>query len=173
MREVFVCASDATPGSVSVLRCALKLAKASQARLVVLHVVEAPEKLPSWYVPRSRSEREAYRALLDRQILAARERLDQLLSECGAGRTGVTIDATVKAGRIVGTLVQTSAAEDASLVIVGRGRKAGPLAATTEHIVRALSRPVVLVPRSEPRGARVRQLRTPSKKPRRVVARAS
>ncbi|MBN1607565.1 MAG: universal stress protein [Polyangiaceae bacterium] len=173
MRELFLCATDATPASLPAIRLALKLAKNSGASLVLLHVVPVLDEGLGWYVPSSRTERQNYKRLLERYVAGATQRVRQQLHRAGGAEVNAWVKVLVKSGAVVQTVLETAMDQDASLVVVGRGRNTGVIAPTAERIARLSSRPVVLVPARWARGARVRMLRRQPKQRRPAVRAAS
>ncbi|MCC6903397.1 MAG: universal stress protein [Polyangiaceae bacterium] len=169
MRETFLCATDATPSSGPALRFALKLAKASAASLLVVHVVEAPPKRGGLASP---SQRKMQKQLAERRLLAAKQRLQLQLNEARGPRAGVPVEVVVRAGAVTDAVIELVLAKDVSLVVLGKGRTAGAIAPAAQELARALSRPVVLVPGRRARRASVRVL-YPAAKPRRRTAPAA
>jgi len=160
--EVYLCATDATQASAAALRTAIKLVGAVGATLVLVHVVEALDERQHWYRPVSRAERQAYKDLLDRQVAAAGQRLQQQLHAAGR-RPTASVRIVVASGAVAAKVLETAVEVDASLIVLGKGRVPGAIAPTAERIARTSPRPVLLVPTKWSRGARVRVLRPPTK----------
>jgi nucleotide-binding universal stress UspA family protein len=154
--EVLLCAIDATPSSVQVVRAAVRLARKTREGLVLLHVVDSVKALPRWYAPRLAAERAAYAKFLRSQITALEQRLLQLLHQADGDRLRPQARILVEAGGVVDHVLSTALERSASLIIIGKGREPGAIAVVAERIARQSQRPVLLVPTRAPRGRAVK-----------------
>lgn len=137
-----LCSCDFSAASDAALRHAARLAAASGAKLIVLHVAEpAPPMadlgIPVGIAPVPEPE------ILDRLLSALEARVAKVTDGVPRARC------EVKIGFAAAAIVEHARDEDADLVVVGshgrRGWKHALLGSTAERVVRTADRPVLVV----------------------------
>lgn len=141
-----VCAVDFAAASLNALALALSLAEESDARLTLLHVVEAPASLSHAPQPLDR-----FVAPIRAQAKAsAMEQLQHLVPEHAVDYCHV--ETAVVEGTISGQLLRTATERQADLIVMGvHGRNAFDLAffgSTSKDVIRQATCPVLIVPAS-------------------------
>ena len=174
MANVFLVATDATEAALPALRAALQLASVAGATVLALHVVETPTDLGRWSASIARNDTRVYKRLLAKQVLAAERRVRQQVATAGEASGIVEVKVMAGPGRVADSVLKIARSLEVSLIVIGKGRDPGALAAVADRIARVARRPVLIVPATWTRRVRTRvapvaQLR----RPRRPAARAS
>lgn len=126
---VIVCGTDLTSASERAAEFALNLARASSARLVLVHT----------HKPEAASESSA-----------SSEQLEQNRARCEAA--GIACEALVRAGEPWEQLNEVASQQDANLLVVGRGERPRDgvrgrlIGSTADRLVRGSRYPVLMVP---------------------------
>lgn len=124
-------ATDFSPESDLALKRACQLAAQHQARLVVLHSVDAALPLQT----------------RDKRRLEAEDLVQEQIQRC-APDCALDLKLVIEAGRIAETILRNAVDEDASLIILGQHHQASPelfVGTTLERVSRLASVPVLLV----------------------------
>ena len=159
-------ASDLADQSATALSLARQLGVETGAWIIALHVLAMPEALRPLAGPKFLADVAAYRKVLERQVAAAKERLEACIDKSGLNRTFTRC--MVRTGAPASVIANVADELDADLIIVGRGRD-GRLGPVAEHTVRLVGRTVMVAPVRRKRRAKKR-LPTSIRQPRRVAA---
>lgn len=136
--------TDLQPQSAVALRMGHALARASQADLVVLHVVPMPAELRRWGDDLFKRELQTYRKILDRQAAAARGDLERQVARV-IRRGGRPVVSLVRVGKPADVIAATADEVGADLIVVARGH-GGVLGTNSERLVRMAGRTVMVAP---------------------------
>jgi nucleotide-binding universal stress UspA family protein len=137
-----VCGTDFSDCSLAALRHAVTLARDAAARVTVVHAIEWA---PVGYDPLGGpTDLEGFRVAAEQ---TAREHLQKVVE--GAGADDVDIEQAVRTGRAHHVILETAAAQDADLIVLGI-HGANPVVrmlfgSTATHVVRRASCPVLTV----------------------------
>lgn len=152
MYQRIVVAIDGSDTARRGLREAIRLARQGEARLLLLHVTEAPLPLMvdgDWTLPA---------IPLETYARIGRKLLDAALAEAEqAGVAAEVLQADADGHRIGPLISERAAAWRADLIVVGthgrRGLDRLLLGSVAEGVIRTASLPVLLVPAAEPASA--------------------
>jgi nucleotide-binding universal stress UspA family protein len=139
-----LCPVDFSESSLDTVAYALNMAEEVDARLTLLHVVEAPEfrEIPIFAERNLAEAQEAARA-------GAVRRLQELIPD--EARTYCSVEAVVVEGTAYREILRQAAERHADLIVMGaRGRRALDLllfGSTTHHVIRAATCPVLVAGR--------------------------
>ena len=147
-RKILV-ATDLTEASLPAVRTAIALARNIGAEAIALYVTEPAYPAHHWYVPYIGDDAHVLRAIVARELEAARATLDTQIADAGGGAT-----AMVRVGRPAPVIIETANELGVDLLVVGtHGRKGIEhvlLGSVAEKVVRTSAAPVLTV-RSSPR----------------------
>lgn len=139
-RRVLV-ASDLTELAVPALKAAVAHARASGAKLTVLHVIEPLREARPWVTTLAPPDVEMFERLMEQEAGACRKMLADQLAGVMAGGPPVDCETIIVRGPSAETVVAEAAARQADLVVVGthgrRGLKHMLLGSVAERIVRS------------------------------------
>lgn len=130
----FLCAVNADPTDVPLLRWAAEFATEQKAELQIVHVVPAAEPIPPGHEPASLRG-----FLLD----TAEQRVSDLQSEAGTN-----FEILLRFGRVEEVVRDTALAHEADLILIGRGviqRTLGRLRSAAYSIIREAPCPVISI----------------------------
>lgn len=139
-----LCPVDFSESSLDTVAYALNMAEEVDARLTLLHVIEAPEfhEIPIFAEENLAAAREAARA-------AAERRLHDLVPD--EARTYCSVEAVVVEGSAYREILRQAGERQVDLIVMGvRGRRALDLllfGSTTHHVIRAAACPVLVAGR--------------------------
>ena len=139
-------ASDLTEASQPALRTAIELGRRLGATLTALHVIEPAYQANHWFVPHIGADAEALASLIDRELGAARAKLDGQLKALDAPDS---TELHVLIGRPAQTIVDTAKNLGFDLLVVGtharKGLEHAILGSVAERVVRTSLVPVLTV----------------------------
>jgi len=146
MYKKILVATDLTPASEPAVKAALGLAKTLGATITALHVLEAPAESVKWFLPDS-PELLALRAAIAREQETIHKELAAHLASLAQG--SVSVEAIVRNGNPVDTIVGVADEIGADLVVVGthgrRGIQHAILGSVAERVVRTARQAVLTV----------------------------
>lgn len=151
MFQRILIATDLSPVSRPALRCGLALAAGQKADVLLLHVNEKHYASEHWLVPPFEEELQPYRASIEREMEASRQRLHQDAAEALAGLGDVAhdrpvIEVLLRSGRAAETIAAVADEMKSHLVVVGTRGRRGTLGSVAEHVVREAPCPILIVP---------------------------
>ena len=146
--EKLLVPTDFSEHAEDALAYALGLAAATGARVRLLHVLEEPV-FPSFYDTGASA---LYGHVPDLEK-RAREELQRLIDELGAGKAGVPVDALVVRGAPKRQIAEVARAEEADLVVIASHGQSGLerllMGSVAERVVRSCPVPVLVIPSFE------------------------
>ena len=138
--RLILCATDLSPASMPAWAFTQRLARATRARLGLVHVVPwIPVPLEGAF------DAATYQRLIDEDRTAAREALDRLVRDAAGGAEGVSVH--VEDGPPAARIVEVAERERADLVVVGTHGRTGLnrllVGSVAEQVLQLAKTPVV------------------------------
>ncbi len=143
--ERILCAIDFADCSMHALNYAMSLAQEADARLTVIHVIEAPLEAPADF---HETVFGAPRSLADYIAAAGEERRARLIAAVPeAVRAYCTVETMMPTGKPYREILRVASEQQSDLIVIGiHGRGAADLlffGSTTQHVVRQAACPVL------------------------------
>jgi nucleotide-binding universal stress UspA family protein len=148
MYKKLLVASDLTDASDPALAAAINLARALEAKVVVLHVIETPYGAQKWFLPES-VEVKALRDIIAKEEQTLHDQLQTKLAALGAEGSHLVDSTIVSQGNPVDEIVVQAEKSGADLIVMGthgrRGFQHAVMGSVAERVVRMARQAVLTV----------------------------